>query len=891
MARLRSIFIRIGNLFGARRRERELAEELESHLQMHIEDNLRAGMSPAEARRQALIKLGGMDQTKEICRDRWTVRIINELAQDLRYGFRQFLRKPAFSLSIVVTLGVGIGLTATVFSVVHAVLLRPLPFKEAARLVLLQQQNPAKGLYNVTVNSADFADWKQENTLFEGMAAFVGSWDPVFGTGLQARPIHAALCTPEMFTLLNARAVLGRTFLPREGRPGGRRVVVLGYGFWRNQFAGNPGVVGRTITFNEYGNRRQYVIVGVMPPGFCFPYPLTREQPDVWGALTINAQVRQGRFLSVVGKLKPGVSVRRAAAQMQAISDRLESEYPKTGAGWKASVTPLYEYLVRNVRTLLLLLFGAAGFVLLIACSNVANLLVSRFEYRRREFAVRTALGCDRGRLARQLIVETFLVSGLGGLVGIGFAVVFLPLCVHLVPASFYVPRLADARINIPLLLFVLTASLLSALLISLLPLLQVSDLNLNRSLTVPQGMVTTKGFEHPSGPRLPSLMVVAGVAFAFVLLVGAGLMVRTLVAFSQTDFGFNTRNLLTMTVRVPNASYLDAQRRVTFFEGLLRRVNALSGVESAGGLVSFPPVHYPVSFHVEGGNVPLAATAGPLYAEVLTVTPRYFSALGMRVLKGRGIEGSDGLDSPRVAVINQAMARRFWQHADVVGNRLTIQWKGKKPWRVVGIVNNIKGFGFRDEPEPEIYIPFSQAPATSMSLMVRAKVDPRGLAGAISGAAWEIEKDARMENIMTMRQFLSASTSNSSFTTIMLLSFGGIALLLVVIGAYSQVSYHTSRRTQEIGIRVALGASEGSILKLLVGEGLALVAIGTAIGIGGAFALTRLLATLLYGIKPTDPVTFIAVSLILIAIALLACYIPARRAAKVDPMVALRYE
>jgi putative ABC transport system permease protein len=934
MRQLRAWFIRLGGLFHKERRDRELAEELESHLQMHIEDNLRSGMTPEEARRQAHIKLGGLEQTEESYRDRRSLPALETVIQDLRYGLRMLAKNPGFTAVAVLTLALGIGANTAIFSVVNAVLLRPLPYMDPDRLVQISENNPKYGTLWFAVAPANFLDWQQQNHVFESMAIF-GVWSEEFylaGVG-QPEQLQGRYVSASFFPLLGVQPILGRTFLPEEDRPG-QRVVVLTYAFWQRRFGSDAKALGRQITLNG----ESYTVIGVMPKGFqvlAGGYS-EEEREHLWLPNPFEnfaPTEREVKGLEAIARLKPGVSLVQAQAEMDTIAHRLEQAYPKTNDGWGVNVRPLFDEVTQSeygtkFRPALLLLMGAVGLVLLIACVNVASLLLARSVARQRELAVRTALGASRARLIRQLLTESVLLTTLGGALGVLLAVGSVPVLVALSPAG--IPRLDEAGVDGTALGFALLVSLVTGVLCGLVPALQSSRPDLNEALK--------EGSRGATGglaqQRTHRLLVVAEIALALVLLTGAGLMINSFLRLQKEDLGFDPKNVLTAQLSLPRSKYADVTKpaanapRATanskwwtvrpnvsaFVRQVVERLEHLPGVRSAAA-VNFPPlgVAWGNIFGIEGVSPlprdPQGWKQGPgaLYR---AIDGDYFQTMRIRLIQGRDFTTQECETGAGVAIINQTMARHFFPDGDALGRRLSlsdsyVEEDKERLLEIVGVVADVKeGWPWTEswkDAKYTIYMPFDQQGRTfvdwqiwfrlHVSFVVRTASNPARLSAAVRKAIWEVDSDQPIQKLTTMKEFVSEMDSQRRFYLLILGILAGVALVLASVGIYGVMSYSVSQRTHEIGVRRALGAGRREILIPLLTQGALLSLLGVGLGLAGALSLTGFLSSFLYGVGATDAATFAGVALLLMAVALLACYFPARRAMKVDPMVALRYE
>ncbi|MGA9770170.1 MAG: ABC transporter permease [Blastocatellia bacterium] len=796
--------------------------------------------------------------------------------QDLRYGARMLRRKPGFTLVAVITLALGIGANTAIFSVVNAVLLRSLPYKEPARLMTVWEAFlNAPGVQN-PVAPSNFVDWRDQNTSFEEMVAY--STDAVSLTEAGGPEKAVAVYTSDNFLkLLGVAPLLGRAFAQGEiTQPGEMKVIVISHALWQRQFGADSGVLGKEVKID--GN--PVTIIGVMPPSFQFP----SGDIDLWVATMMSPQVsgtRQAHYLSVLGRLKSGVTEQQAQADLEAIAARLREQYPESNRYIGATVIPLHENLVGDIRWPLLILLAATGFVLLIACANVANLLLARASVRHKEVAVRLALGAGRWRIIRQLLTESFLLSLVGGLAGLTLALWGVPFLVSLTPAN--IAQAKAASVDSKVLIFTFGVSLLTAVIFGLVPAMQATKLNLNEALK--EGSRNTAG-----GGRgwVRNTLVIAEISIALVLLSGGGLLIRSFARLSNVDPGFRTDHLLTLEVSPPYSKYSETGQRAAFYDELLQRVESLPGVEAAGVVTSLPlkdDLGHMTYITEQSGAV-----------KVVPALPRassasYFRALGMPIMSGREFDAKDLPTSTGVAIINESMAQASWPGENPVGKRMKMGVE-TQPWlTVVGVVKDIR-MRLGRMPTPQVYLPYTQSPAFGpRDLVLRTQTEPESLAAAVRREVWAIDKDQPVADISTMEQLLSTSIERPRFNMLLFAIFSALALALAGVGIYGVMSYTITQSTREIGIRMALGAQSSDVLKLAMGEGLRLTLTGVAIGLFAAFALTRVMSSLLFGVSATDPLTFALIALLLTAVALAACYVPARRATKIDPMVALRYE
>jgi len=812
---------------------------------------------------------------------------MESLLQDLRYGARMLMKKPGFTLIAVITLALGIGANTAIFSVVNAVLLRPLRYSDPNRLAQVWQNFPQSGANQVPISAPEFLDYKDQNRVFERMAAFRPQGFTLTSGGEPERVLGLRV-SADLFPLLGVAPALGRAFLPEEDQLGGPRAVLLSHGFWQRRFGSDTALIGRSLALDG----ESFTVVGVMPPGFQFP-PQSLQN-DLWANVPFDANDlnRRGwRPLGVIARLKSGVSADQANAELKATAAR----FPVSGPAPGAYMVPLQEQVVGRVRRALLVLFGAVSFVLLIACANVANLSLSQAAARQREMAVRAAVGASRARLIRQLLVESLPLALLGGGVGLLLAMWIVDLLVSANPAN--IPRTNEIGIDLRVLGFTLSVSLLTGVIFGLAPAWQFSKLDLNESLKE-GGRGASVSFRRFS---LRSLLLVSEVALSLALLIGAGLMINSFARLLRVDPGFDPRGVLTMQIALPQSKYSEIQQRAFFFEQALERIRSLPGVQSAGMTSALPLTGNPdFGFTIEG-RTPSAPGDVP-QTRWRAISPDYLRTMGILRRRGRYFTGQDHEKATGVAIINETMARRFWPDGDPLGKRIKLGGPQRPyPWmEIVGIVGDVKHDGLDAPVNPEMYMPYAQTPFSQMpaglrfppmTLVARGGSDHASLAAAARAEIKALDKDQPVANIRTLDQLLANSISQQRFYLMLLAFFASISLILAVVGLYGVVSYTVKQRTHEIGVRMAFGARAGDVLRLIIKFGMKLTLIGVVVGLAVALALTRLMKALLFDVSATDPLTFIVIALLLTGVALLACWIPARRAAKADPMVALRVE
>jgi putative ABC transport system permease protein len=804
------------------------------------------------------------------------------LWQDLRYGARMLTKQPSFALIAIATLALGIGANTAIFSVVNGILFRPLPYADAERLYWLSidRQDLGKGF---TLSTADFLTLKEHNQSFEKMALLQGDRMTLTG-GAEPERITAHKVTSEYFAAMGVQPVLGRTFLPDEDQPGKPLVAVVSHSLWQSHLNSDPDPGSRTVTLND----RMYTVIGVMPPDF----RLFRSV-DVWPIMQVNPPKRRAPYgLRLIAKLKPGIDEPQVRAELTALRDQVERQWsnPQEGSGlplWSYEVEPLKEFITGNLRPVLLVLLAAVGCVLLIATANVANLLLARGSTREREMAIRAALGASRFRLLRQLLSESVLLAAAGGALGLLLASYGVDLLLKLEPGN--LPRMHEVGIDKGVLAFTSCVSLLSGLLFGLAPAMQVSRTNLNESLK--EGGRTST--ETRGRKRLRALLVVSQTALALVLLAGAGLMIKSFVRLQQVNPGFNPEGLLSVQLSPTPTRYGDDVKKVAFHRELLDRVRSLPGVQAAGTSSDVPPQNVADVDVFEVAGQPIPPDQNRPLAERIILSTDYFRTMGIPLLSGRNFERTDDSNAPPVVIVNKTMAERYFPGADAVGGRIHFgDFEPDALWiTIVGVVGDVKNNGLSAENAPTIYQPYEQTPAVPICLFLRSSSNPERLTAGVREVVLAIDKELPIANIKTGDQLLYDAVGQPRFHTTLIAMFAGLALLLAAVGIYGVISYSVAQRTHEIGVRLAVGARPRDVLALVIKQGMLLTLTGTAIGIGVAFGLTRLLSSLLFQVSATDPLTFGGVAAILLAVAFFACWIPARRATKVDPMIALRYE
>jgi len=874
--------LRLRALFHKTEMERELDEELRFHLEKEIEQNLQRGLAPEEARYSALRSFGGMEQVKEASRDTRGVRCLEEIWQDLRYSARRLLKQPGFTAVAVLTLSLGIGACTAIFSIVDAVLLRPLPYPEAEKLVSLREVD-AKSR-QITFAEPNFLDVRARNHTLAAAAEYNIGLTTVLG-GSEPVRTRVAYVSSEFFKTLGVQPSTGRSFLPEEAKAGGHPVAVVSYGYWqrllgsRNDLAATPLRVGDT----------SYTVVGVMPQSFNFP-----KDAEIWLPIELSpsSPSRTSHGKRVIARLRDGVTLGEARADLSAIGKQLKQENGANIDLIDVAALPLKEAMVGEVSQSLLVILAAVGFLLLVACTNVANLLLAQATARQREFAVRTALGATRGRLARQFIAENLLLALLSGSLGVLLSFWGVTALVGLNQG--HLPRADEISVNTRALAFTFALSTLVAVALGLVPLLRFGKRDLQEGLKEAARGQSANAASH----RLRAMLVVTQVALTMMLLVGAGLLIKSFIKVLEVDPGFRTESAVAMEISPNNdeqpggyvSGYVAKQRRASFYQQALERIAALPGVTAVGGINGLPMAGGGADGQFLIENHP--ARKG--YGEFRVASPGYFSAMGIRLLRGRLFDQSDGPGTPQVALISESLQRQYFPNEDPLGKG--IQYGNMDGdthlLRVVGVLSDVREFGLEANARPTVYVHYLQRPgqAWSFAIVARTQGDVKTLIPAMRSAVQSLNRDVPT-NFRTLGQIFSSSLDNRRFSLVIFGSFAAVALLLAALGIYGVTSYAVTQRTQEIGIRIALGAQVADVLRLLIGQGMKSVLLGMAIGLGGGFALTRLIAHLLFEVSATDPLTFTVVTALLTLVGLLACYLPARRATKVDPMIALRYE
>ena len=855
--------------------DRERREEIESYVQMETDENIARGMNGDDARVAARRKLGNGARVREEIYGMNTIAWLDTLGRDIRYALRGLRRNPTFTLIAVLTLALGIGASTAIFTVVNGVLLRPLPYPEPQRLVRLWETLPKRSIYRNVINGWNFLDWQARTQAFESMAAITLETINVSGEG-EPFAVDGAAVTTNFFGVLRARADIGRTFTAEEGIAGRGAVAILSYGLWQSRFGGDRSVLGKKLIVN--GDAA--TIIGVMPAAFSFP----KAPAELWLPLPIDrsAAWRGGRFLGAVARLKPGVTAEQGDADLKRVAGQLSKERPGFDQDWSAEAVPMLADTTGDVRIALLVLLGAVGFLLLIACSNVANLFLMRGAERFREISLRETLGASMGRIVGQQLTESLLVCALASGLGLGVGQWGLKAVLRLLPESASLPRMDAVRLDATVLASAIALCLLTTIVFGLVPLIRAGRRDLQQSLRF-RGRTASRGIRRA--------FVCIQIAMALVLSVGAGLMARSFARLAAVNPGFDTEHVIAMSLSVAGR-YPNAQARANYFDRIISEVRDAPGVESASTVEYLAMEDESRSCFtppLEGPLPPVSAQPSAMFS---VVGPGYFRTMGIPVERGREFDRRDRIGSPSVIVINDAFARKFYPGEDAVGKKLVVCWTQTlpNPVEIVGIVGDSRHAGMADAPEPTIFVANLQTPAFG-NLIVRAKGDPAQIARAAVAAVHKVNPDQAVARVRTLKEVVDNSVARPRFQSALMLVFAGVALLLAAIGVYGVVAYSVGQRTTEIGVRVAVGATRADIAKLILREGALLCGIGMAAGLSAALVLTRFLTSLLYEISPGDPATLALVCAVLIASAALAIALPVRRATRVDPMTALRWE
>ena len=856
----------------------ELDEELRFHLERDIERNIQNGMTPEDAHHAALKAFGGVDQSKEECRDARGVGPLENTLRDITYSTRVLLKSYAFTIVVVLTLALGIGANTAIFSFANGILLRPLPYPQPDRLVVLDETAYKRGIDSASVSYPNFLDWREQNTVFEDVAVHFGTSRFALSGAGEPVQIYGGRVSQGLFEILRVAPQLGRTFTADEDRPEQDAVVILGHDLWQRNFGGDPNIVGKKIVLSN----RARTVVGVMPRGFRFP-----EISELWVPLALTPQLftRTDHGLESIARLKDGVTLSAAQAEMHNIAARIEQANPVTNEGLGVKVMSLRDNLAGDYREGLLILLGVVGCVLLVACVNVANLMLARATARQKEFALRAALGASRWRIMRQLLVESLLLAVIGGTLGFALSLLALRLLLKAIPIQ--LPFWMDFGIDLRVLGFTIGITLLTGLLFGAVPALQTSRVELNDTLK--EGGRGSVGFRG----RSRSLLVVTEIALSLMLLVGAGLMIKSFMRLRQVNIGLDAKNVFTATVILPQTKYSKPEQRTGFFNDFVGRVRNLPGVEAASATGTLPlgGNRWGRSLTVEGYPV-LSVGQAPRIQHTV-VTPDYFRTMGITLLAGRDFTEADSKDAPKVTIVDERLARHYWPNDTAIGKRVRFgPPEANEPWHtIVGVVRSVRHLHMQADAEESVYLPHQQIPIGALTVVARTTSDPLEVTSAIRHELAQLDRDQPLSAVASMEEVVAESIWQPRLYATLFAFFAGGALILALIGIYGVMAFLVQTRTHEIGVRMALGATARDVFTLIVGRGMKLTIIGVVIGVAGAIGLTRLMHSLLFNTSATDPLTFIGISLLLSLAAFLACYIPARRAAKVDPLIALRYE
>ncbi|MGB7281630.1 MAG: ABC transporter permease [Candidatus Acidiferrum sp.] len=864
----------------------ELDEDIREHIARETQDNIDRGMSPEEARYAAMRKFGNVTSVKEQTREVWTHVWLEQLLQDTRFGLRMLRKSPGFTAIAILTLALGIGASTSIFSVVNEVLLGALPYKDPSRLAMIWNTNSRRGVNETPVSPGDFFEWKQRNTAFQDIAASYDNEVTLTGTG-NPRLLIGYSFSANYFTILDVAPELGRTFGPQEDQPGAAKVVVLSDKLWRATFHADPQILGKPITLDG----APYSVIGIMPPRFDYPTGV-----QLWMPIALSDSATsdyQHHYIRVMARLKPGVSVAQAQAQMTALALQIDAEHPATDTGNSVAVTPLRKELAGDIQTPLYVLLGAVGFVLLIACANVASLLLARATTRHKEIAACAALGASRGRLLRQFLTESLLLSLAGGGLGIALAVCCTRFLVSIFPndiANLSIPRVENIPINLPVLFFALAATILTGVLFGVAPAMQSARANAADVLKE-SGRGATAGFRSAG---LRRVLVVGEIALSLVLLAGAGLLIESFERVVHGSLGFQPDHVLGLEVFLASNRYPENQpdKQRAFVRDVLQQMQALPGVQSVGAASTLPLTGFwgETDFLVEGQAPPKPGESPS--ADNRFVTPAYFSSMRIPLLRGRGFNDADRDGSRHVAIVDETLARRYLGGSSAVGKRLNLGTPEKPDWwEIIGEVGNVKAFGLELPDLPTLYRPYDQYPVGLVAFTIRTAGDPAALLHSGEQAVWNVDKDQPVFQALPMTTLAAQSVALRRVSTMLLAGFAALALILAAVGIYGVMAYSVAQRTHEIGTRMALGAEPKDILRLVLGQGLRLTVFGVVLGVLAALVLTRFMASILFDVSASNPATFAAVAILLTSIALIACYIPTRRAMRIDPMAALRYE
>ena len=881
--RFGDMLLRLRALLFSKEMDEDLDEEVQFHVEMQTRKNLAAGLSPEEARRRARLEFGGMESHKEECRDARGIGFVERAWRDVHYAVRGFRRTPGFTAVALLALMLGIGANTAIFSVVYAVLLAPLPYPEPDQLVMVWSK--ANGHRN-SVSAADYLDWKRQNTVFQDIGAWSGATFNLSGSG-RPEVVRARVSSPGLLNMQGIRFFLGRDFLPEEGVVGKDHVVIMTHLLWQERFGSDSNIIGKQIRMNG----EAYTVVGVFAAGMADRFESHLVVPL---AFKPDQLTHDRHWLLVMGRMKPGITLQQANGDMDVITRRITEVYPTSNKGWGASVESLHhDFTSRDTIRGLWLLMGAVGFVLLIACVNVANLLLARGTVRQKEVAVRASLGARRSQLFTQFLTESLALAVLGGILGVSFAWALLKVILALLP-PFSIPTEADVHLNLTVLVFSLAATLLAGVLCGCAPAWQSSRWNLRDALK------DGGRDSHGAGRQgLRRSLVVIEYALALTLLAGAGLTLHSFWKLANTDLGFRQDHVLTFSLSIPTSRFTQPEQTIAFYRQLLDKIHALPGVSSAAASTGMPirGTGFGVAFSIAA--MPAGDPTSRPGAGFTMVTPEYFRAFGIQILKGRSFNEQDVSGGLPVAIVNETFARKYLSNVDPLAQRVMVDKlvPGARTagppveWQIVGVYRDVHNAGVRNEGFPEINVPFWQNPWPDASIEVRTSGDPAAMSGNVAAVVQSVDPDLGLAEVRTMDQLVEESLGGARFATVFLAAFAGMALLLAAIGIYGVMSFAVAQRTREIGVRMALGAARTQVVRLVLQEGVSLALVGLLIGLCGSYFVGRVMKTLLYEVKANDPATIASVIAVLLICTLVACYIPARRATQVDPMIALRNE
>jgi putative ABC transport system permease protein len=879
MKALWRVWERVTGLFRKSWRDREMAEEFESHVQMHIDDNVRAGLSPEQARREALVKFGGMEATKESVRETSRLMWLDTALRDIRYALRGLRLNPGFATTAILSLTLGIGASVAIYTVADNLLLRPLPYPDAKQLVMLYELNPKHGFARNVISPANYFDWKAQSSSFSAIGGFF-DFHVILGDGKRTEEKDAQAVSGEVLPALQVKPIRGRLFTMQEDKDDAH-VAVISYRLWQEWFGGDESVIGRQLQVNS----RPFTVIGVLPPEFYF----NTRTSDVWLPLGLNPadnlRKTQGRWMWAMARLKPGVSLSQARAEMTGIAQRLEIAYPEFDKNWGVDVVPLRDSFVGEAKTSLMILLGAVTLLLCVACANVANLLLARYSTRKREMAVRGALGAARGRLIRQLLTESVILGLGGGIAGILLAYFAVAGLVALAPRD--LTRSVQITFDLRIVVFAFLLSLITSIIFGLAPSLVASKNDLNQGLHE-ESRTSTGG-----GTRMRSWLVALEIACSVALMAGAGLLFRTLVGLQNVDPGLDPHNVLTFRVTLPEQRYKDPQKKIDFFQQAAEKLNQLPGVRSASATSYVPLTGVGAGTGVKILGQPPAKPGEELGATIRTVLPGYFRTMGIPLKRGRDFNAADDVEStPHRFIVSEAFVRKYLPGEEPLGKQISAWMEKENPFgEIVGVVGDVSDKTLDSEPAPTVYYIHSHLSYGEMVFVLRAENDAMSMAEPARKVIQGMDPELPVSQVRTMETVVRQTFASQQFSAVLLGGFSLASLLLAVIGVYGVLAYSVTQRTREIGVRIALGAEPMTITRMVVASGARMVMIGAAAGLAAALALSGLMKSMLFGIGPRDFLTFVAAPAVFVAVALVAAYVPARRAARVSPMEALRAE